>query len=176
MNSLTNFIKCYENILETDVCSQIIKTNIDDFQKAYVHKGQIDFNTRRCYQKPLDLKFEKDIFNSVGKVLQKYNKEIPYLDTLKNNDTGYTHLLYKEQDKGEYKEHVDEAHFHQRTISCSFILNDNYEGGLFSFFQGSHQIKPIKGSAILFPSNFCFPHAVTPVTEGNRHAIITWIY
>ena len=27
----------------------------------------------------------------------------------------------------------------------------------------------------VFPSNFCFPHAVTPVTKGNRHAIITWI-
>ena len=32
------------------------------------------------------------------------------------------------------------------------------------------------GSAIVFPSNFCFPHAVLPVTKGERHSIITWIH
>ena len=36
-------------------------------------------------------------------------------------------------------------------------------------------VKKKVGSAVVFPSNFCFPHAVTPVINGDRHAVITWI-
>ena len=55
------------------------------------------------------------------------------------------------------------------------ILNDNYDGGDFVFFDEQYLVKKKKGSVIMFPSNFCFPHAVTPVTNGDRHSIITWI-
>ncbi|HAT67017.1 MAG TPA: hypothetical protein DCS66_20895 [Flavobacteriaceae bacterium] len=27
---------------------------------------------------------------------------------------------------------------------------------------------------MIFPSNFCYPHAVTPVNNGVRHSVITW--
>ena len=36
-------------------------------------------------------------------------------------------------------------------------------------------VKKKKASAVVFPSNFCFPHAVLPVKNGDRHSIITWI-
>ena len=55
------------------------------------------------------------------------------------------------------------------------ILNDNYDGGDFSFFDGQVIKKKKQGSVVAFPSNFCFPHAVTPVSNGDRHSIITWI-
>ena len=35
--------------------------------------------------------------------------------------------------------------------------------------------KPKKNSAIIFPSNFMFPHSVNQVIEGTRYSIITWL-
>ena len=46
----------------------------------------------------------------------------------------------------------------------------------FVFFDEEYLIEKKKGSIVMFPSNFCFPHAVTPVSNGDRHAIITWIH
>ena len=32
-----------------------------------------------------------------------------------------------------------------------------------------------KGSAIIFPSNFMYPHEIMPVKSGTRFSIITWV-
>ena len=84
-------------------------------------------------------------------------------------------MLYVGSEKGEYKEHTD--HFRQatRVISCSILLNDNYDGGDLTFFGGEYVVSKKVGSAVVFPSNFCFPHSVTPVTNGDRHSITTWL-
>tara|TARA_R100000541_G_scaffold560_1_gene3776 strand:- start:944 stop:1468 length:525 start_codon:yes stop_codon:yes gene_type:complete len=173
---MNKFIKCYEDILDNKICENIIKNlTVSNFEKATVSRDEINFKTRRCFQKPLKPEFDEDVFKAVGKVLERYVSDIPFLDTLKYEDSGYTHLLYREKDKGEYIYHVDDSKYLTRTLSCSIILNDNFEGGCFSFLNNKQVIKPIQGSAIIFPSNFCFPHAITPVTKGNRHSIITWI-
>ena len=31
-----------------------------------------------------------------------------------------------------------------------------------------------KGDAIMFPSNFMYPHEIMPVTKGTRYSAITW--
>ena len=75
-----------------------------------------------------------------------------------------------------YKEHIDGSAEHSvRTLSCSIILNDDYEGGKLKFFNGNYEVEAKKGDMILFPSNFMFPHQVTPVTKGVRYSIVTWI-
>ena len=37
------------------------------------------------------------------------------------------------------------------------------------------QLNKDKGSAVVFPSNFMFPHEVEKVTSGVRYSIMTWI-
>ena len=39
-----------------------------------------------------------------------------------------------------------------------------------------YTVKKEAGSVVAFPSNFCFPHAITPISNGDRYAIITWIH
>ena len=53
------------------------------------------------------------------------------------------------------------------------FLNDDYEGG--EFIVTDKEYKPSKGSAIVFPSNFMFPHEVKKVTKGERWSIISWL-
>ena len=63
-----------------------------------------------------------------------------------------------------------------RILTCSINLNDNYGGGETLILRGDSQVKvrPKEGKVIIFPSNFLFPHAVTPVTSGTRYQAITW--
>ena len=62
----------------------------------------------------------------------------------------------------------------QRAVSCSIALNDGFEGGEFAFFNGEVSYKQAKGSMLLFPSSFQYPHQVNPVTSGTRYSIVTW--
>ena len=171
-----NYIKCYENILDPEVCKKIVEEDSHNFEDALTLDG-IKSSQRRCYRQIIDKKFDPLIFEGAGKILQLYLKEFKNLSFgLSCEDTGYDHLLYKGKEKGEYKEHVDHFDLHPRILSCSIILNDEYDGGDFSFFEGGYVVTKKTGSAVVFPSNFCFPHSVTPVTNGDRHAIVTWFH
>ena len=175
MINLKNYIKCYPNIIDEDACKKIITQKDLKFQRATVGGGKKTSTVRNCYSKPLDKAFDTIIFNCVGTVLSKYKKEFKYLEQGQMDDTGYEHLLYIGSEKGEYKEHTDHFRHAPRVISCSILLNDNYEGGDLTFFGGEYVVSKKVGSAVVFPSNFCFPHSVTPITNGDRHSIVTWL-
>ena len=77
---------------------------------------------------------------------------------------------------GFYEPHQDviEGDKNPRMYTFILALNDDYEGGEFGFFDRELVIKAPKGGAVLFPSNFMYPHEIMPVTEGTRYSIITW--
>ena len=61
-----------------------------------------------------------------------------------------------------------------RTISIILYLNNDFEGGNTVF---SHKkYKPLPGQALIFPSNWCYPHAGEPVTSGKKRVAVTWYY
>ena len=63
-----------------------------------------------------------------------------------------------------------------RKISCSIQLSDpdDYDGGDF-YVAGINYKKPKVGSALIFPSNFMFPHEVKKITNGERWSIVSWL-
>tara|TARA_A200000159_G_scaffold38819_1_gene35167 strand:- start:6683 stop:7270 length:588 start_codon:yes stop_codon:yes gene_type:complete len=54
------------------------------------------------------------------------------------------------------------------------VLNDDFEGGEFRFWK-EHTVNIKKGSVLVFPALYLFPHEVTPVTKGTRYSWIQWI-
>jgi predicted 2-oxoglutarate/Fe(II)-dependent dioxygenase YbiX len=177
MKSITDYIKRYDNILSEDVCDQICNVDERAFEEGIISDGQKNKKIRNCIQKKLEKKFELFIQEAVQQVLIKYIKDHANFYTgLSVEDTGFEHLIYRSSDKAEYKTHVDAMDLYPRVLSISFTLNKEYEGGNFVFFNDmSYEVKNKKGSAVVFPSNFCYPHAITPVTKGTRQAIVTWI-
>jgi len=174
---LKNFIKLYENVLDTDVCKKIVdKVDHSKFQSALIsNEKELSKYYRNCYEQLLNKEFEQTIFESIGKILSFYVKDFSFFSqTVEGIDTGYTHLLYKGGEKGEYKTHVDHMKTFPRVLSISILLNNNFEGGDFCFFD-EYVIEKKVGSAVVFPSSFMFPHGVLPVSNGDRHAIITWV-
>lgn len=59
-----------------------------------------------------------------------------------------------------------------RKLSMSIVLNDDYEGGEFEFFDNPNLIKEKKGTIIVFPSYLV--HRVKPVTKGTRYSLVVW--
>ena len=75
--------------------------------------------------------------------------------------------------------HVDNIHhshgqqYGYPQVTALLYLNDDYEGGVFKV--ADKTVYPEKGSAIIFPSNFMFPHEAGVVTKGTRWSIVTWL-
>ena len=79
----------------------------------------------------------------------------------------------------EYKFHHDaatrqEQKEYHRKISVIVYLNDGFEGGGTSFVHKTY--KPQPGYALIFPSNWCYPHAGQVVEEGRKRVAVTWYY
>ena len=58
-------------------------------------------------------------------------------------------------------------------VTALLYLNDNYEGGTFRV--ADKTVYPERGSAVIFPSNFMFPHEVKEITNGERWSVVTWV-
>lgn len=86
--------------------------------------------------------------------------------------------ILKYTEGGHYQFHFDDGAHNPRTISCIFLINDDYEGGDLLFkFPNEEQffvIEKIKNRMIVWPSNFLYPHSVSPVTKGERYSVVTW--
>jgi len=95
---------------------------------------------------------------------------------------GYSNLQFTEyvgENLGKYDYHMDTllGIYDQnepltRKLSATLLLNDNFEGGNFEFFEQAHQPKMLAGSLIVFPSFMV--HRVTPVTKGVRNSLVAW--
>jgi predicted 2-oxoglutarate/Fe(II)-dependent dioxygenase YbiX len=182
---LEDFIHVFDDGLPEEVCDLILeeygKTNEWKNALTAAEKG-VDKETRNCktiyisdksiIEKNFNRRVHIDnlIFESMGNIINKYAKIFPTFQI--NIDTGYELLKYEE---GEfYVQHTDSYEKQQRSLSCSIQLNDDYDGGEFAFFDREIMIRSKKGSVIVFPSNFMYPHEIMPVIKGTRYSIITW--
>ena len=78
-----------------------------------------------------------------------------------------------------YSWHSDEAtdktvNEYHRTISIVLYLTDGFAGGATEFPWGSY--KPKAGQALVFPSNWCFPHQSQRLISGEKIAAVTWYH
>jgi hypothetical protein len=55
------------------------------------------------------------------------------------------------------------------------VLNDDYEGGELIMFEDK-KIDTKAGDILIFPSNFLYPHEITPVLKGVRYSYISWVW
>jgi hypothetical protein len=182
MKELKDYIVVMNNIMPSPVAEAVLSEykECDDWVSAITDGGLdkarqcdnigISFDSVMQKNHKIRIKLDKYVFNYAGLAIKKYKEK--FRDCTIQEDSGYELLRYKEGQF--YTQHTDSFKDRPRAVSCSFILNDDYEGGEFAFFDRELKYKLKKGSCIMFPSNFMFPHEIMPVTSGTRYSIITW--
>jgi len=182
---LSQYIKVYENALSLDDCQTILNEYqyTTEWGSALTSRGVEDRSVRNCdiisISIPEVLELNKDardkidaiLFEKVNSISQRYISDFP--SCFLKSDSGYDLLRY--ETGGYYGQHTDSFKEQPRTISISINLNDDYIGGNMAFFDREIQIRGGAGSAIVFPSNFMYPHEIMPVEKGTRYSIVTWL-
>jgi len=74
-----------------------------------------------------------------------------------------------------FTNHVDDHPSYHRRISTVYYLNDNYQGGEINFPRFNITLKPKANQMIVFPSTYVYNHSVSPVSEGERYAVVSWL-
>jgi hypothetical protein len=55
-----------------------------------------------------------------------------------------------------------------------FFLNTVKKGGELVFPNQGYKVKPKKGSVLVFPASFAYPHYTNP-TKEDRFVAVTWL-
>ena len=181
---LSQYIKVYDNILDINDCNLILDeySNSNEWLTAKTGHGEnlqirkcdsIPISNQKILEKNIDVrnKIDSMLFKKVSNIVKKYMSDFP--SCFLTSDSGYDLLRY--QVGGYYGQHADSFKEQMRTISISINLNNDYVGGNMAFFDREIQIRGETGSAIVFPSNFMYPHEIMPIQKGTRYSIVTWL-
>jgi predicted 2-oxoglutarate/Fe(II)-dependent dioxygenase YbiX len=183
MNNLEDYIITVDNAVTPALCDAVLNEykETEEWRASLNSLGTLHLD-RQCSSIGISFdsviqkntKVRKDLDNylyiAAANALKQYVKLFPAATI--EQDSGYDLLRYEVGQH--YKQHTDFFKNTPRVVSCSFMLNDDYEGGEFAFFDRELVYKLKKGSCIMFPSNFTYPHEIMPVTSGTRYSIVTW--
>jgi hypothetical protein len=86
-----------------------------------------------------------------------------------------TYAILKYGEGQQFTNHIDDHPSYHRRISTVYYLNDNYVGGEINFPRFNITFKPKANQMIVFPSTYVYNHSVSPVTEGERYAVVSWM-
>ena len=75
----------------------------------------------------------------------------------------------------QFTNHIDDHPSYHRRISTVYYLNENYTGGEINFPRFNVTLKPKANQMIVFPSTYVYNHSVSPVIEGERYAVVSWM-
>jgi hypothetical protein len=100
---------------------------------------------------------------------QSWCKYFNKIDTMKNNMTMQYHTDYVISEKD-----MPGAKFH---TTCTFYINDNYNGGELEFYIDGQVVthKPKSGDIVIFPSTKPYFHGVKTIPDGNKFFIRNFI-
>tara|TARA_Y100000004_G_scaffold193823_1_gene257079 strand:- start:377 stop:964 length:588 start_codon:yes stop_codon:yes gene_type:complete len=183
MQNYYRWIGHYKNILSQELCNAIIEEDFNYSKSTYsTHKGlspdkervkmdEIWIRKDSDYYEPLK-SIVSDVANLYAEEVKKAKRNFVVQKT--------TDFRVNKYEKGGYMSlHCDNIHhshgqqYGYPQASVLLFLNDDFEGG--EFIVSELRLNINKGDAIIFPSNFMFPHEVKEVTKGTRWSIVSWL-
>lgn len=180
-----DYIAHLSGALPRDFCEAVLREYRDggDWLAAHVESGGVRRDVRDTDLVPMSdrsvigrnrvvrQRLDETLARHTAAVLQRYHALFPRCQVTR--DSGFELLRYRTG--GFYRQHTDSFHRAPRELACSFLLNGDFEGGEFAFFDRQRRVAMRQGDALVFPANFMYPHEVLPVTAGVRYAIVTWL-
>jgi len=178
--NIETYIKYYKEVVPHVLCDDLINWNFNFKPSTYSsHKGRTETSDERVRMDEVWMKdgnlYYKDVKAAFEYVIKKYSERFPLFSVQRMTD-----FRINRYSKGGFmSSHVDNIHhshgqqYGYPQVSVLLYLNDDYEGG--EFYVAGTKFEPEKGSAIIFPSNFMYPHEAKVVTKGTRWSIVTWL-
>ena len=177
---IEKYIGYYEHVWDSDLyCDGIRETNYDYQPSSYSdHVGKVKAD-KRVQMDEVWVRFGDKGYDDIKKAVEYtcrlYSEEHPRFSVQRMTD----HRINRYSEGGFMSKHCDNIHhshgqqygFPQATVLL--YLNDDYEGG--EFYVADKKFEPKRASALIFPSNFMFPHEAKVVTKGTRWSIVTWL-
>ena len=197
--NLEHYVFHKKNFLEESFC----KNSISELNKVkwgkhnwYSNKAQLHF-PEQGNNEPEQIYYESfssyaSDKNDVGEInnfiVDKLKSTIlEYIESLKfdwfEGWAGYSAMKFIRYSQGQtMQNHCDHIHslFDGKRkgipiLSIIGLLNDDYEGGELIMFEDK-KIDTKAGDIVIFPSNFLYPHEITPVLKGVRYSYVSWIW
>jgi hypothetical protein len=185
---ITAYVKVYDAIPK-ELCDETVKllsSGEVDWQQHWFADGAGNNAGARSGNKELDMAFhnvatQEQLMKIVWDGLHRYITELDF--PWYNNWNGYSGLRFNKYVEGRVMaNHCDHIHTvfdgsrkGVPVLSILGALDDGYKGGEFVMFEDTVVELP-KGSLLIFPSNFLYPHRVDEVTEGVRHTFVSWAW
>ena len=134
------------------------------------YRGQIESLESKSINEVFDLSLNNMFFEHFDPIekdyMSHYQISTPWHDS-------YGVLKYG---KGQFfTNHVDDHPDYPRRVSNVYYLNSNYTGGEINFPRFEITFKPKANQMIVFPSTYVYNHSVSPVIEGERYAVVSWM-
>lgn len=194
-------IMCYENVIPKEIFETLVVDLEEGMSSAKIAWGaaqvktgvgdtvETSVNTESRDTQTISIPYsetEKDDYSSIGSTFYTsianlfLENLIPLELNYQNNYSikcswhdAYQTLKYGVGQK--FTNHVDDHPDYPRRISTLYYLNDNYEGGEINFPRFNLSFKPKANQMVIFPSTYVYNHSVSPVTEGERYAVVSWL-
>ena len=178
-NEVAESFAYWENAFNSDELDYLQRIASSATQDGLVglDKGNSNGDIRRSQVRWIDVTAEhKWIYDKLAFVVAELNSQFFHFDI-----TGFGEALqltnYNGAQQGTYKWHQDAGGKISRKLSLVLQLSDpsEYEGGNLQFFRGDDPVSVPKkrGFIVVFPS--WLMHQVTPVTQGTRQSLVSWI-
>lgn len=185
LSDIKDYVKIYKNFLSKDLCKNIveeIKSNEWERHRFYTYKQESVQYKNELSVSWCQSELEKELSKKLWYAIEKYIvKDFNFKWFAGWN--GYTEIRFNKYEIGtKMKQHCDHIHTMfdgQRKgipiLSIVGCLNNDYEGGDFIMWEDK-KIEIPEGAVLIFPSNFMYPHKVSPVTKGIRYSYVSWVY
>ena len=191
MSKLESYVRLYDNVFKEetlDVFLKICNSNHFHYEGAKVltpNGGQsLDTDIRNVKSMGLSNLYSKSLTTAhwASLLLNKFTSGIKTYITDLNMDNFGCRIndiqVLKYVPGGHYKFHIDDNTNIHRVLSLIYFVNDDYEGGDLVFkLIGTEEVLKVekkKNRLIIWPSNFMYPHSVTPVLKGIRYSVVAW--
>ena len=191
--NIEHYVFRKENFLDEKYCENCInELNKCDWQKHEWYTSVSDSLQGRSGDNELEVMslhmFSNDIHKINDFIIQNLHSTIlEYIESFKfdwfDKWTGYSAIRFNRYSSSQtmlnHCDHIQSLFDGERKgvpiLSIIGILNDDFEGGELIMFENK-KIDTKKGDLLIFPSNFLYPHKVTPVTKGVRYSYVSWVW
>ena len=176
-NKLSDYIHTFSDVLDADDYFRLLHLVKNyDFGEISSPNGSVYQLTGERYNKKLSPN-DGEIFDLIHKAFIKtlpkiYDSYYPFIptDLRYNKYSGYWLCKYTE---GSYLSYHTDSDADSASVTASFAINSDYEGGDMIFWD-DYVLEKERNCIHVYPSSLTYPHRVDKVTKGIRYSVVVW--